>query len=199
MRLYLTPDGSASGTYVGIPRRVGAGAIDWTLCYILYHLISIPAGSVALLPWGVLDHVATALALAPVVAYFAWFLASGSTRGMRAVDIQVLVADTGRPPGLGRALGRAFLALLLGAATYVLYFVVFSQDEPAGGYSATDRIVIGASVGLCSLGALAKLWYLVDPRRQTLVDRAFGLVVVEDVAPTAPDPSPWSGLWQPGR
>jgi hypothetical protein len=75
---------------------------------------------------------------------------------------------------------------------------VFSFEPPLEGYSSVDRALIAAAVAVFALDVAAKLWHFVDPRRQTLQDRAFSLLVVEDLASTAPDPSPWSGLWRRG-
>ena len=114
---------------------------------------------------------------------------------MRALDIEVVVAGTGREPGRLRALGRAVLSLIVGGSAYVLYSVLAAYDEPLGGYTAIDRAVMDASIALASFGAISKFWGLLDRRRQTLELKLFGLVIIDEVVETNPAPSPWSGLW----
>jgi hypothetical protein len=194
--LYLSPDGSFTAGLAGFRRRAGAAAIDWAICVVVYLLASIPAGIVQVLPAGGLFLAGQAVAVAPVVAYFAYFYATGSTLGMRALDVELAVAATGLPPGRMRALGRAGVALLLGASVYVLYFLLASYDEPLNGYTAFDRSLILLAIALASAGAASKLWGLVDPRRQPLDMKLFGLVVIEEIVETHPAPSPWSGLWR---
>ncbi len=193
--LYLSPDSSYSAAFAGFRRRAAAAAVDWAIALVLYLLGSIPAGIVQILPAAGFFLVGQALALLPPVAYFAYFLSTGSTLGMRALDIEVVAAATGREPGRLRAFGRAVVSLLVGGATYVLYSVVASYDEPLGGYTALDRAVMDASIALASFGAASKLWGLADRRRQTLELKLFGLLVIDEVVETSPAPSPWSGLW----
>ena len=193
--LYLAPDSSYSAAFAGYRRRAAAAAIDWAIAFVLYRLGSIPAGIVQARPADGLFLAGEALALLPPLAYFAYFLSTGSTLGMRALDVEVVVAETGREPGRLRALARAVVSLLVGGAAYVLYFVVASYDEPLGGYTVLDRAVMDAAIVLASLGAASKLWGLADRRRQTLELKLFGLLVIDEVVETSPAPSPWSGLW----
>jgi RDD family len=44
--VYIAPDGSFSATYPSILRRIGAGAVDWVLCWVVYLIASIVGGIV---------------------------------------------------------------------------------------------------------------------------------------------------------
>ncbi|MBW3592637.1 MAG: RDD family protein [Actinobacteria bacterium] len=204
---YFTPDRSAVGAYPSLQRRAAAGAIDWGLCYFTYLIVSIPLGGLQALgrvsweagdlrggPGAILFWTAEALVFAPLVAYFALLWRSGSTLGMRAVDIELLAAGTGRTPSLWRTVPRAVLAVAFATAGYVLYFAIFSE-APLGGYSSTDLLVIYASVALFVPCILGKLWMLVDPARRTVWDRAFGFLYVEDLVPTDPARGSRLDLW----
>ena len=196
--VYVTPDGAYSGTYPSLRRRVAAGAIDWTLCYVLYLLVSIPvgmvqdvarvsweAGDLGGLPGQIVFHALQPVVLAPIGVYFALFWRTGSTLGMRAADIELLCAGSGEQPGLRRTIPRAVLAVVLGSATYVA-FVFVTGEPPLGGYTDAARVAIAVSVALFVTAVLAKLWIVLDARRQTLFDKLFGLVYVEDLVSNEP-------------
>jgi uncharacterized RDD family membrane protein YckC len=195
---YVTPDGTHVGTYAVFWRRAAAGAVDWTLASVLFLLGSIVGGLVDLIPSESLVWVGDVVGVIPPLVYFAFYLHTGSTLGMRAADIQFVVAATGRPPGWIRSTLRAAVAIVLATAVYVVYAANFAEQEPLGGYSHTEDVTISVSTGLVAAAAVAKLWAVVDRRRQTLIDKPFGLVFVENVAPLEPDRSPWGGLWQRG-
>jgi hypothetical protein len=44
--VYVAPGGSYSATYPSVRRRLGAGAVDWVLCWVLLLLASIVGGIV---------------------------------------------------------------------------------------------------------------------------------------------------------
>jgi hypothetical protein len=196
--VYVTPDGGHAGTYAVFWRRVAGGAVDWTLAFVLFLLGSIVGGVVQAVPSEALVWVGNAVGLLPPLAYFAYYLHTGATLGMRAADIHVVVAASGRPPGWVRSTLRAAVALALATASYVVYARNFAEQEPLEGYSYAEELTISVSTGLVAAAVVAKLWAVVDRRRQTLIDKPFDLVVVENVAPLEPDRSPWSGLWRPG-
>jgi uncharacterized RDD family membrane protein YckC len=201
--VYVAPDGSYTATHPSVWRRVAAGAIDWVLCYVLFLIASIVAGVFQTLGWsawtaGDLRGIpGTALLFfsqlvlaAPVVGYFAYYWRTGSTLGMRALDMELVRADTGKPPRWPRALARAALAFLLAIAVNNVYTVVAS--DPLDGYSTLERVVIGASLALVGLCAVAKLWTLVDRERRSLFDRAFGLLYVEEIVFSRTTAWPWT-------
>jgi uncharacterized RDD family membrane protein YckC len=200
--MFLAPDGSYSAMYPGVWRRLGAGALDWILCWVLFLIASLVGGifqAIGLTSWDAGDLrgipgaallVVSQLAIAaPVVAYFACYWRTGSTLGMRALDIELVREETGAPPGWPRTVARGCLAFVLALAANIVY-VVLSTD-PIDGYSTLERAVIAASVVLAAFGLAAKLWMLVDERRRSLLDRAFGLVYLEEFVFTRASHGPW--------
>jgi uncharacterized RDD family membrane protein YckC len=187
---YQAPDGSYTASYPGPLRRLGAGAIDWTICFVVFLIASIVAGVFQVFPSTAVKLLAQLMAVAPVVAYFAFYWRTGSTLGMRALDIELVQPDTGRPPSLARAVPRACLAFLLAAAANNAYTVFAS--EPLRDYSRFEEIVITISFVTAGTGLLAKAWLLVDERRQSLLDRLFGLLYLEEVVFTQTTPWPWT-------
>jgi uncharacterized RDD family membrane protein YckC len=197
--LYMSPDFRESGTYAGPGRRARAGALDWAICLVLYLVVSIPAGmiqigsSIAGPASSALDYLAQALVLAAPAAYFAGYLRTGHTLGMRALDLHVRTASTGRRPGWVRAAGRSLLSTAFGAAFYLTFFGL--SGPPAGEtWSPRERAILVAAY-LATITMLAgTLWALADPRRQSLWDKAFGLVRLDDLTTGAADTASYN-LW----
>ena len=200
--MFLAPDGTYSAMYPTVVRRFGAGAIDWSLCAVLYLLASIVGGvfqAVGLTSWdsGDLRGVpgATLLAISqlvvavPIVAYFAAYWHAGSTLGMRAVDIELVREETGAPPGWGRAVARACVAFVLALAVNNVY-LVFGGD-PLAGYTTAQQVIIVVSFVLVGVLLAAKATMFFDERRRSLLDRAFGLVYLEELVFTRLDQGPW--------
>jgi uncharacterized RDD family membrane protein YckC len=163
--------------------------VDWTACAALFLLVSIPAGMVQIVgstivadrtlrgAIGVLTQLVVAAA---AIAYLTLGLRSGQTLGMRAVDVHVRVAATGRPPGLGRSLCRAVLALVF-ALAILDADVALRGRPPLGGFSELEQTVLDVAVAVAIVAVLGKLWALVDPARQSVWDRLFGLVFLDDL------------------
>jgi uncharacterized RDD family membrane protein YckC len=207
---YLAPDARYSARFARPDRRVAAAAIDWTACLFIYLLVSIPLGALqgfgsvladeggaqAALG-GAIVVAAGAATLAPVVAYMAVLAASSQTPGMRVLDIHLVVAGSGRAPRVRwRGLLRALLATACAAATYAAVFAVISEP-PIRGYSDTDLLLIRLAEAIAVATAAAKAWLLVDRRRQSLQDRLFDTVVVDEVVPSVPTrQGPWGPLDQ---
>jgi uncharacterized RDD family membrane protein YckC len=201
---YVAPDGSYTAEFPTAWRRVAAAGIDWLLAYVIFLLASIVAGffqTVGLttlsggdlrseVPGTILLVVSQVLTAAPVVAYFMLYWAAGSTLGMRALDIELVDLDTGRPPSRGKTLVRACVAFVLAIAVNNVYLVVAS--EPLHGYTTFQRAIIGASIALFGVAVAAKAWLFLDERRQTLLDRVFGLVYLEELVFTRTTPFPWT-------
>lgn len=198
---YLSPDRAEQARYAGLHRRAAAGAIDWALCYVAYLLVSIPAGmvqAVARLIGGVAGNVlvagAIAVPLAVVPAYFAWLWTSGQTFGMRALELHLVVARSGEAPSLWRTVPRSAVALVLGVAVYLVLFAAITERPVDDPYSSGERTLIAAALAVAAAGALAKLWSLVDRRRQSLLDRVFGVLVLDELQAAGVAPSaryPW--------
>lgn len=202
--MYIAPDGTFSATYPSILRRLGAGAIDWVLCWVVYVVASIvggivqglgmtsrDAGDLGGIPGTALIVVSQLIVAGPIVAYFAYYWMQGSTLGMRAVDIELVRELTARPPGWKRAVPRAILGCLIALALLNVYFA--SSARPADDlFNAFERALIVASVAVAAAGLAAKAWLLVDPCRRSVLDRLFGLVYIEELVLTKPRPSPWA-------
>jgi RDD family len=163
--------------------------VDWTACAALFLLVSIPAGMVQIVgstvvadgtlrgAIGVLSQLAVAAA---AIAYLTLGLRSGQTLGLRAVDVHVRVAETGLPPGLARSLGRGVLAVVF-ALALLDADVALRGRPPLGGFSELEQTVLDVAVVVALVAVLGKLWAFVDPARQSVWDRAFGLLFLEDL------------------
>jgi uncharacterized RDD family membrane protein YckC len=198
--MFVAPDGSYTATYPRLRRRVGAGALDWVLCWVIFLVASIVGGILqtvanALLEgdglvWAlgaVLLVVSQLVVAGPLVAYFAYYWTQGSTLGMRALDIELVLDDTGAPPSWWRTVPRSILAVLIALAVLNVYFA-WSDDTLTG----FERGLAGGSLVVASLGLAAKAWMLVDERRRSTLDHLFGLVYLEEFVFTRTRPSPWT-------
>jgi RDD family len=163
--------------------------VDWTACAALFLLVSIPAGMVQIVGSTVVADgtvrgaigVLTQLVVgAAAIAYLTLGWRSGQTLGMRALDVHVRVAETGGLPGLGRALGRGVLAVVF-ALALLDADVALRGRPPLGGFSELEQAVLDAAVVVAAVALLGKLWALVDSARQSVWDRLFGLVFLEDL------------------
>jgi hypothetical protein len=188
---WVSQDGSEVARYARQRRRALAGAADWTICFVVYILISFPAGIVQTvgrfagnegaqwLDWTLLG-LSQAMVAGAIVAYFAVGLRSSQTLGMRAVEVHVRVASTGLPPGIVRSVARAVVGLVF-ALAFVNVYVGVRGTDPVGGISDAEQAVFEAAVVVAIAAAAGKLWAFVDPARRTLWDHLFGLVFLEDL------------------
>ena len=195
---YQPADGTYRAVAAPLWRRAVASAIDWTLVFVAFLIVSIPLGMIETLGrtigglWGgALVYLVDALALGVVVAYFGYFLSTGHTMGMRALDIHVFSHATGREPHLARAVTRSLLSLAFFLATFKAYTLIRGWH---GNEGLTDREEnwrnLAATVSTVAL--LGGLWKIADSEGRTLWDRLTGLVVVEDVVPTSMPGRLWS-------
>lgn len=176
-----------------------ASAVDWVLVFVAFLIAGFPLGMIQTLgdAFGgiaadvifVLTQIAGA---GVVVAYFAYFLASGHTLGMRAADIHVFSARSGRDPHPFRAFMRALLSLVFFLAVIDAYGL--SRGSYADDLTSKQALWRTVALAITAIVLAGQLWKLVDPAGRTLWDRLTGLVVVEDIIPTGmPDRlwSPW--------
>ena len=207
--MYIAPDRAFTATYPSFRRRLGAGAVDWAIASVLFLVASIvggvfqavglvtsDAGDLRGIPGSALLLLSQAIVAAPVVGYFAAYWSTGSTLGMRALDIEVVSEATGRTPGWPRALVRACAAFVIAYAVNTVYLVVAS--EPLDGYTPLERTVITASVVIVSAAAASTACKPAPDHRRSLLDRLFGLVYVEDLVFSRDAPLPWSGPLRAG-
>jgi hypothetical protein len=195
---YKPADGTYRAVAAPLWRRGVASGLDWVLVFFSFLLVSFPLGMIQTLGDAVggisaeiIFDLTQAIALGVVVAYFAFFFATGHTLGMRALDIHVFSCRTGRAPHPLRAFVRGLLALGFFLATIDAYGLSrggYAEDLTSG--QAQWRTIALAGTGLAVAG---ELWKLADPAGRTVWDRLTGLVVVEDVVPASmPD-----RLWTP--
>ena len=111
---------------------------------------------------------------------------------MRAADIHVVGAGTGRSPSLARAAGRGVLAVIFFLASFTAYtYVLGNYDTPLSTFHQVSRAV---SIAVASLAFFGHLWQIRDPAGRGLWDRLRGLAVIEDIVPSSmPEPAmdPW--------
>ena len=197
---YAPEDGAYRASAAPLWRRGVASALDWVLVFVLFILASYPLGMIQTVGEALggtaeaaISALTQALGLGVVFTYFTWFLASGHTLGMRALDIHVFTHRSGRAPHPVRAAARSLLSVGFFLATIDAYGLSSGGYREGGLNDAQAhwRTAAIAGVGLVLVG---ELWKLVDPDGRTLWDRLCGLVVVEEVIPASmPDRlwSPW--------
>jgi uncharacterized RDD family membrane protein YckC len=187
-------------------RRAAAAAIDWTLCYLLFLLVSIPLGMLQTLgrisweagdfggePGHVLFVVAQVLTVVPVVAYWVVLLPTSQTFGMRVTGTRLVSVRTGRGPAYRSALVRGAVSTALAAAFYAVYSNVTAFDKGEE-LDSTSQLLLDGSYVLVGLGCLSALVMLVTRERRSFVDRVFGTAVLDELEATAPRMGPWGPL-----
>ncbi|HEX9380328.1 MAG TPA: RDD family protein [Gaiellaceae bacterium] len=203
---YLDPTGSYVAEF-GLPwRRVAAAAIDWTLCYVGFVLVSIPLGAVEGLgavsreegdlggvPGHVLVVVTQILTVVPVIAYFGLLLPTSNTYGMRALGLRLVSLRTGRAPSYVAASIRGVAATALAASFYASYLVWSSFEKPHALDDASSYALTVAHV-LVIVGAGSALAMILTPTHRSLIDRLFGTGVLDNVEAVAPRMGPWGPL-----
>ena len=191
-------DGSYRATAAPFTRRVVAGTLDWAIVTVCYLVANIPlgvfqataneVGGVVYLGVVILTQAA---ALAVVAGYFAFFLSTGHTLGMRAADIHVVDAQGGKP-ALARAVARSVLSVLFFIASFTAYtYVLGHYDTPLSTFHEVART---ASIAIASIAFFGQLWQLRDREARSAWDRLARLAVIEDRVPASmPDRlwSPW--------
>ena len=196
---YRPSDDSYHATAAPLGRRLVAGLVDWLIVTVCYLIVEIPLGVVQAtadevggIVFVVFFILTQAAALAVVAGYFAVFISTGHTLGMRAVDIHVVAARSGASPTLARASARGVLAVLFFLASFTAYtFLLGHYDTPLSTFHEVSRAV---SIAIASAALCGHLWQLRDPHARTVWDRLTGMAVIEDMVPSSmPDRlwSPW--------
>jgi uncharacterized RDD family membrane protein YckC len=192
-------DGSYRATAAPFSRRLVASVIDWVMVTVCYLVVNIPLGVLQATGdevGGVVNVVVfiltQAAALAVIAGYFAFFLSTGHTLGMRAADIHVVDGKTGRNPGLARAAARGVLSVLFFIASFTAYtYVLGHYDTPL---STFHEIARASSIAVASIAFFGQIWQLRDRDARSAWDRLARLAVIEDQVPASmPDRlwSPW--------
>lgn len=197
-RPYHPGDGSYRATSAPLGRRIVGGIVDWTIVTVAYLIANIPLGVIqatadevgGVVYWCVFVLVQAA-ALAVVAGYFAFFLSTGHTLGMRAADIYVVGFRTGRAPALAQSAGRGVLSVIFFLASFTAYTYVLGHYDPP--LSTFHQVARAASIAVAAVAFFGHLWQLRDPEGRTVWDRLTGNAVIEDMVPTSmPD-----RLWAP--
>jgi len=194
---YRPPDGSYRATAAPLARRLVGGLVDWTIVTVFFLIAQIPLGvlqatadEVGGLVFWIVFAVTQAAGLAIVAGYFAFFFSTGHTLGMRAADIHLVGARSGRSPGLARAASRGVLAVVFFLASFTAYtFLLGRYDTPLSTFHQVSRAV---SIAVASLAFFGHLWQLRDPAGRGLWDRLLGLVVIEDMVPSSMPERLWT-------
>ena len=196
---YRPDDGSYRASAAPLGRRILGGVVDWSIVTVCYLIANIPLGVLqatadevgGALFW-IVFVLTQAAALAVVAGYFAFFLSTGHTLGMRAVDVHVVSKRSGRSPALAQATGRGVLSVVFFLASFTAYtYVLGHYDTPLSPFHEIVRVV---SIAVAAVAFFGHIWQLRDPDGRSIWDRLLGLSVVEDMIPTSmPDRlwSPW--------
>jgi hypothetical protein len=185
----------------GLGRRLGASAIDWVLCgavlLIITVFVAFPMEAAARDDFGnvsndMLWKVARGVIALPVLLYFGFFLRTGHTLGMRALDFYVRVARTGRAPGLVRSAARACLTVVFAAAAYIAWFHLSTKppapDDPYRPYYwEPAHLTVVTAEWITVVAVLGKLWSWVDRGGRSLWDHLFGLAFLERIEASEED------------
>jgi uncharacterized RDD family membrane protein YckC len=203
---YWDPAGSYVARFAPIWRRAAAAAIDWTLCFVAFLLVSIPLGGLQALgdvsseegdlgglPGRVVVVVTQVLTVAPAVAYFALLLPTSHTLGMRALDVRIVSTRTGRAPTYLPAILRSIAATVVAVSVYATYLVATAFEGPGKLDSASSYALHAARVG-AALGGLSALTMIVTPSHRSILDRLFGTAVVDELEAVTPRMGPWGPL-----
>ncbi|MGH3066074.1 MAG: RDD family protein [Gaiellaceae bacterium] len=203
---YADPAGVYVAAYAAPWRRLAAGAIDWTLCYVAFLLVSIPLGAVQALgavswregdfgglPGHVLFVVTQVLTVTPVLAYFGLLLPTSQTFGMNALELRVVSTKTGRAPTHITATLRSVVATAIAASFYVTYQVATGFDEGRELDTTSSRILDAAHV-LVVAGSISALAMMLTPSCRSLLDRLFGTAVIDELEAVTPRMGPWGPL-----
>jgi uncharacterized RDD family membrane protein YckC len=203
---YWGPAGHYVARFAPPWRRGAAAAIDWTLCFVAFLLVSIPLGGLQALggvSWeegdlgGLPGHVvvvaAQVLTVAPAVAYFALLLPTSHTLGMRALDVRVVSTRTGRAPTYLPAVLRSIAATVVATSVYATYLVATAFEGPGDLDSASSYALHAAHVG-AAVGGLSALAMIITPSHRSILDRLFGTAVVDELEAVTPRMEPWGPL-----
>lgn len=201
-RRYADPANRYLARFATPWRRVVAAAVDWSLCYVLFLLVSIPMGMIQSVgrvsreegdlggvPGRLMEVVPQFLIFASIVAYWAILLPTSHTFGMRVMDIRIVSTRTGRGPSYVIALIRGAIATLVAAAVYAVYLDRTAIGEQA--FDDTSLFLLDVSYVVSGAAAVSALAMVVTPTHRSILDRIFGTAVLDELEATNPHLGPW--------
>jgi hypothetical protein len=187
----FTRDGVIEVTPVEIRRRIGAAAVDWTICVVAYVVVSIPLGaleglgsnlrsvsSTNALGDGVVALAQSATVL-PIILYFTLGLREGHTLGMAAFDFKTLDSRNGKPPGTIRSLLRSLLSVVFGFAVFAAYM---GHSADHSGWARHVAVIYSAALVVAGFVVLDKVFVPAHRSGRALTDRLFRVVRVTGAA-----------------
>jgi uncharacterized RDD family membrane protein YckC len=124
-----------------------------------------------------------------VVIYSAITGMRGYSPGLKAGNLALIDARTGRPPGVVRSLLLGIERLIGAAAGAGTVMTAFSDPGPSS--TRNLDVAIGRTcLVLLAISVLGRLWMLFDRDHATLFDRLLGLAVVRKTSLGDPAPLP---------
>ena len=178
-------------------RRIGAAAVDWTICYVLFVLVSIPLGMLQMIgtvsweagdlggvPGHVLFVIAQILIAMVVLAYWVLLLlrARPSACGSPTSAWSRCAPATGSRTG---AALRSVAATATAAAVYAVYLNTTAFDK-GDRLDDTSQLLLNGSYVVAGIGFASALAMLLTPTHRSLYDRAFGTAAVDELESTSP-------------
>jgi RDD family len=187
-------------------RRIGAATVDWTICYVLFVLVSIPLGMLQMIgtvsweagdlggvPGHVLFVIAQLLIAVAVLSYWVLLLPTSQTFGMRLADIRLVSMRTGNGLSYVGAALRGVVATATAAAVYAVYLNTTAFDK-GDRLDDTSQLLLNGSYVVAGIGFASALAMLLTPTHRSLYDRAFGTAAVDELESTSPHFGPWGPL-----
>ena len=181
-RTFVEPLPNAAGFW----RRLAGFVVDWLLCFVLPSIVS----SLILLGVGYSDRSAWVdglwmLFVALVIfAYFTYFAVRGSSPGMAIAGIKLVDVSTGEPPVLAKALIRGLLMTVLIGSWFLL--LLLDWGGGSGNLSNGAALILNIAYVAFLVSFFGHLWIAWDRKRQTLQDKAAGVVVMMRTAKVEP-------------
>lgn len=181
---YRTPDGKRAARYARIQHRFTATVIDGMLCFFIFFFTALVTSLVGN-QLNASEQVMKIIGIAwiiifavEVLAYFTYGISRGRTVGMQLLRIRIINPDTGEPPRPLRALARASITVVVGAALYILLNYVLSAEMAEGDTTISFAISVVAFV-IFLAGMWGNLWMLFDIRAQSAADRLTNVVFLD--------------------
>ena len=162
----------------GFWRRLGGFVVDWFLCFVLPSILSslilLAVGYSARSTW--IDGLWMLFVALVIFTYFTYFAIRGGSPGMAVAGIKLVDARTGEPPVLAKALIRGLLMTILIGSWFLL--LLLDWGGGTGKLSNGEVLLLNLAYVAFLASFFGHLWIAWDRKRQTLQDKAAGIVVV---------------------
>ncbi len=162
----------------GFWRRLSGFTIDWLLSFVLPSILSsmilLAIGYSARSAW--IDGLWMIFVAAVIFAYFTYFAMRGGSPGMALAGIKLVDVETGEPPVLVKALVRGLLMTILIGSWFLL--LLLDWGGGSGKVSNFAAFFLNIAYVAFLVSFFGHLWIAWDRKRQTLQDKAAGVIVV---------------------